>query len=59
MRGCWRWTEHPAEVGTFEVPWPAGAQSTRLDDVEGETEPARIAAALGVPPELLRLEGSA
>jgi hypothetical protein len=46
-------------VGTFEVPWPAGAQSTRLDDVEGETEPARIAAALGVPPELLRLEGSA
>lgn len=47
------------EVGTFEAPWPENARTTRLDDVEGETEPARIAAALGVPPELLRLKGPA
>jgi hypothetical protein len=53
-----RVAEGEAEVGTYETPWPEHAESTRLEDVDGETEPARIAAALGVPPELLHLHGT-
>jgi hypothetical protein len=50
-----RVVQDESDIGAFETPWPEHAQSERLDAIEGETEPAAIAAALGVPRALLGL----
>ena len=44
-------------VGNFETPH-IKTSYPELSDVKSETSPSKIAAALGVPPELLRLKGS-
>lgn len=44
------------DIGIFELPELEELTAPRLDSIKGETEPAKIAAALGIPLKLLGLD---